>query len=157
MSQATDTGIQVRPFFPGDIPRAVEIEAVSHASPWSAESFRFVLDRAAGHAAVISGYLTGYLLYTVEDEGHVHIQNITVHPKCRRSGVAKALMRALGKAMRTTGRTTVMVDVRETCADAQAFFAAIGFKATSVINGFFLDTLEDSYRMVWTAEECKGK
>jgi ribosomal protein S18 acetylase RimI-like enzyme len=63
---------------------------------------------------------------------------MVVHPRARRLGIGRALMKAVLDRARTLGKTLVTLDTRTGDA-AEALYAAVGFEVAGVVPGFAWD------------------
>ena len=93
--------LTIEPMTRDDLPEVLAIEVSSFALPWTEEMF--ATDLAQGTLAeVLVGRLSsvgtpppiaGYIcVWVVSDE--LHVNNVAVHPRWRRRGVATALLQA---------------------------------------------------------------
>ena len=89
--------------------------------------------------------------------GDIYILNMAVHSKYQRFGIGsqvikKWLKAKIGKQLNHQPEITIkrlVVDVRESNQVAQSFFKKNDFQAIKVLRGFFKDSGEDAYRMVF--------
>ena len=146
MKMNLNSGVQVHiaSMTSADISAMMEIETNSHLEPWSREAFLEELDRSQSRVLVarlakgslcgrdglsfkVPGRLAGYLCYwLVADE--IQILNITVHPDCRRAGVARRLlMSAFADAVEKGARLAVL-EVRKSNTPARALYESLGFE-----------------------------
>ena len=61
--------------------------------------------------------------------------------------VGRQMMAKLMGKLSQQRRSRLLLEVRETNLDAQLFFRSLGFRAVSVLRGFYEDTPEDAYVM----------
>jgi ribosomal protein S18 acetylase RimI-like enzyme len=95
-------------------------------------------------AAKVDGALAGTVQLdhdTPANQPHrAEVRKMLVHPRFRRRGVARALMRTLENHARDLGRTLLTLDTRTGDA-AEPLYASLGFETTGVVPGFCRDTL----------------
>jgi len=121
------------------------------ADPWSRALFRAALD-GSGAAILLAegadGEVLGYVvLSAVLDEGN--LDNIAVHPDCRRQGVADALLAALTGFCR--GRLAVLtLEVRASNAPAIALYEKHGFIPVGRRKNYYAAPREDAILMTLT-------
>jgi ribosomal-protein-alanine N-acetyltransferase len=75
------------------------------------------------------------------------VLNFAVAPHYRRHGVGEQMVSKLTGKLSQQRRSRLLLEVRETNLDAQLFFRSLGFRAVSVLRGFYEDTPEDAYVM----------
>jgi ribosomal-protein-alanine N-acetyltransferase len=131
-----------------DMLAVVEIENESFATPWSEEEFiRCLRERnCIGMVAEQDDQILGFMVYELH-KNRLHILDFAVRKGCRKQGVGRRLFDKLIQKLRPTGRSRVLLEVRETNLDAQLFFRAIGCKCVSTLREFYDDTDEDAYVM----------
>lgn len=137
---------QIRLFREEDLSRAVEIEKLSFPSPWSEKLLREELERdlARFFAAVWDGELAGYILWWAAPE-EAHLINLAVHPKFRRKGVARALLRHLEKTAAAEGARRVTLEVRENNAAAIHLYESEGFQLIAIRRKYYSDDDSDAW------------
>jgi [ribosomal protein S18]-alanine N-acetyltransferase len=80
-------------------------------------------------------------------KSRIHVLNFAVAPAYRRSGVGSQMIAKLTAKLSTQRRSRIVLEVRETNLPAQLFFRENGFRAVSVLHGYYADTPEDAYIM----------
>ena len=133
-----------------DMPRILDIESKSFEFPWDENDFRRCLRQrdCIGFAAEVNDTVVGYMVYELH-ENRVHVLNFAVHPDHRHKGVGRAMAEKVISRLDPQRRNRITLEVRETNLDAQLFWKAMGFKATQVLKGFYQETKEDAYLMVY--------
>jgi ribosomal-protein-alanine N-acetyltransferase len=133
----------------GYFPEVLRIEADSFEFPWSEGDFIRCLKQrnCVGKVAVLEGRVLGYVVYEYL-KSSVHLLNIAVDAECRGGVVGTQMIAELTDKLRGN-RTRIVAEVRETNLPAQLFFRANGFRAVAVLRGFYDDTPEDAYQMVY--------
>lgn len=129
-----------------DMASVLGIEEGAFEFPWREEDFiRCLRQRnAIGMVVECNERVVGFMVYELH-HNRLHILNFAVHPAFYRRGVGRAMVKKLTDKLSTQRRTRIMLEVRESNLDAQMFFRACGFRAVSVIHGFYEDTTEDAY------------
>lgn len=146
-------GITIRPAAAADLPRIAEIERRSFSDPWSAASFRSLLDEPHGWFAVAvdddgerGGEVLGYAVaWFVVDEGE--IANLAVAPAARRRHIGAALLDAAIAAGAAQGAETIFLEVRESNAAARTLYASRGFAEIGRRRGYYRRPVEDAVVM----------
>ncbi len=154
---ARDCLLVIDPMRPEDLTQILAIEVLSFSLPWTREMFAgdlarpdialMLAARAADQGAPppIVGYICSYLL---TDE--LHINNVAVHPRWRRRGVARALLRAALDHGRSDRAHRAILEVRASNVAAQALYRAFGFEAAGVRRRYYTQPAEDAVIM-----ECR--
>ena len=83
--------------------------------------------------AVLDGQLSGFLVSRQVADGEREILNIAVHPRYRRLGIAKELLRA--EIARGSG--AYFLEVRESNAAARRLYESLGFQAVGERPGYY--------------------
>lgn len=132
----------------------LEIENLSFISPWSEHVFfqemknsssKFFLAKLAeGTEHPIVGYLC---FWKILDE--IHILNLAVHPRFRRQGIARGLMKRLMYDP-ANGRVKIYtLEVRKSNEPAISLYESLGFKKAGIRKGYYKDTGEDAFIMIF--------
>ncbi len=131
-----------------DVPAIHRIERASFGDPWSAASFAQMLAHPSVHAtvAVRSGEIVGYCIAWVIGE-EAELANLAVDPAVRRSGIGRALLDDLLRALDRQGGARVYLEVRDGNAGAQALYRSRGFVATGRRKGYYRKPDEDAVVM----------
>jgi ribosomal-protein-alanine N-acetyltransferase len=93
---------------------------------WPGVVFLVAKDRETGR---VMGCIIGD-----RSRGAARVMNLAIHPDCRRRGVGRALLQALGEVM-PDGDLTLMVQEDNTA--AQALYAAEGFGRSGTIPNYY--------------------
>ena len=131
-----------------DMPEVLAIEAESFEFPWLEDDFIRCL-KQRNCASMIAEYddrVVGFMIYEL-NKTRLHLLNLAVAFDKRRQGVGTQIIAELISKFSMQRRTRIMLEVRETNLPAQLFFRANGFRAVSVLRGFYEDTIEDAYLM----------
>ncbi len=142
---------------PEDLTRVLAIEVTSFSLPWTREMFEGDLTRedvavmlvarvpGQGVPPPIAGYICTYLL---TDE--LHINNLAVHPRWRRCGVARALLEAALARGRQDRARRAILEVRASNVAAQALYRSFGFETAGIRRRYYAQPAEDALVM-----ECR--
>lgn len=140
--------VQIRWMIRRDLTEVLAIENLSFEFPWSEEDFIRCLQQrnCIGMVAEQGGRVLGFMIYELH-KTRLHLLNFAVAPSARRRGVGNQMVNKLLGKLSPQRRTRVTLEVRETNLSAQLFFREAGFRAVSVLRGFYDDTPEDAYLM----------
>lgn len=141
-------GITVVPMEEAHIPALAEIERLCFSTPWQAWMLEEELENPAAlfAVAVRESVPVGYAGMThVCGEGY--IDNVAVHPACRRQGTATALLRYLDRQARTRGFSLLTLEARVSNAGAIRLYEREGFVRQGVRPGFYERPREDALIM----------
>ncbi len=83
----------------------------------------------------------------------LHIMNFAVDPANRRHRVGEQMVSKLLSKLSSHRRDRIALEVREGNLPAQMFFHSQGFRAVRVLRGFYEDSGEDAYKMVYRMRE----
>lgn len=131
-----------------DVPEVLAIENQSFEFPWNEESFIRALRQrnCIGMVAEAAEKVAGYMIYELH-QSRLHLLNFAVHQDCRFKGVGRQMIKKLTDKLSRDRRSRIMLEVRERNLDAQLFFRRMGFRAVSVLRGYYEDSSEDAYLM----------
>jgi [ribosomal protein S18]-alanine N-acetyltransferase len=144
----------LRPMEIGDLPSAMEIDALCLPRPWSETVWREELRSPFGLYLVLEegGEIFGQIgVRHVSDE--LHITTIAVRPERRRRGYARALLRAALEAFPEARR--VHLEVRPSNAPARALYESLGFVAVGIRRRYYGD--EDALLMTLDLREGRRR
>jgi ribosomal-protein-alanine N-acetyltransferase len=141
--------IGYRPMTVADLAQAMEIEREAFASPWPEEGFRQELSHD-GVSFFLAGFdgleLAGYAGYQlVLDE--MHITNIAVSERYRRTGIGRELTRRLLQDGLARGALRAQLEVRRSNLTARRLYRSFGFEETGVRLDYYRDEKEDAILM----------
>jgi len=154
MADRGSPDLTIEPMTRDDLPEVLAIEVSSFALPWTEEMF--ATDLAQGTlAAVLVGRLpragtpppiAGYIcVWVVSDE--LHVNNMAVHPRWRRRGVAKALLQAALDHGRAGGARSAFLEVRASNVAAQGLYRQFRFAPVGVRERYYTHPVEDAVVM----------
>lgn len=140
--------VHIRWMIRRDMPEVLEIENGSFEFPWSEDDFiRCLRQRnCIGMVAEHEERIVAFMIYELH-KSRLHVLNFSVRSELRRRGIGTQMMRKLVNKLSNQRRNRIMLEVRETNLSAQLFFRANGFRAVSLLRGFYEDTPEDAYLM----------
>ena len=132
-----------------DVDQISEIERLSFTDPWSAGSFRSLVedDRvffrvAVGKDALVVGYLVAWF---VLDEAE--IANLAVDPAVRGRGIGAALLETALREGARRGTAAIYLDVRDSNAAARALYRSRGFAEVARRPRYYRRPVEDAVVM----------
>ena len=133
---------------PLDVPDVLSIERVSFTTPWSATLFMNEIYKPLSIAMVArSGEdIVGYICADqVLDEGH--ILNVTVHPECRRRGMAAHMLAHVTGLLARRACKSIFLEVRISNRAALGMYEKSGFSMISVRKRYYTSPEEDAVIM----------
>ncbi|MGI6224769.1 MAG: ribosomal protein S18-alanine N-acetyltransferase [Peptococcales bacterium] len=146
------TGFRLRKMELGDIDQVVEIENVSFPTPWSTFAFTCeLLDNNFANYLVLTldndqNTIIGYGgMWIILDEAHV--TNIAIAPSYRGKRLGEYLLREMMVRALAKGAEKMTLEVRVSNTNAQKLYKRLGFKATGLRKGYYLDNDEDAIIM----------
>lgn len=115
----------------------LDIEVVSHLTPWTRGNFLDSLD--AGHAATVMMESNAVLAYAVVMPlpAEAELLNITVAPEARRSGVGRQLLECISHAAREQGAERLFLEVRASNLPARELYRHCGFADVGLRKGYY--------------------
>jgi ribosomal-protein-alanine N-acetyltransferase len=147
MPTNTLTRVHVRWVIATDLPAVLRIEAESFPDPWDLDDFTRCLKQRniIGMVAESGDRVVGYVLYELLRDD-LHVLNIAVDQRYRRTGVGTQLVEKLEEKVFVNRRSGLVADVHERNLTAQLFFRASGFRCVAVERGLYDDGAADAYR-----------
>jgi ribosomal-protein-alanine N-acetyltransferase len=145
----------------GDLSQVLDIERHTFEFPWSEDEFVRLLRElnCIGMIAEENDRVVGYAIYEIH-KNRFHVLNFAVAPLHRRLGIGRAMLAKLVERLSPDRRKRIVLECRESNTAAQLFFRSQGFKAVSILRGFYDDTIEDAYvfqyRLASVVNECGG-
>jgi ribosomal-protein-alanine N-acetyltransferase len=148
IDQRQEVRVHIRWMIRRDMPEVLAIEAESFEFPWLEDDYiRSLRQRnCIGMVAEYEDRVVGAMVYELH-KSRIHVLNFAVAPEFRRSGVGSQMLAKLTAKLSTQRRSRIILEVRETNLAAQLFFRENGFRAVSVLHGYYADTPEDAYIM----------
>lgn len=149
--------ILIEPMRREDLPEVMAIEVASFSVPWTEEMFgnelgaetlsNALVARAPGTGSPFR--VVGYIcVWLISDE--LHINNLAVHPRWRKRGVARALLRAALQHGRRGGARAAFLEVRASNVPAQRLYREFHFEPVGVRPRYYTHPIEDAVVMCRT-------
>ena len=146
--------ILIEPMRREDLPEVMAIEVASFSVPWTEEMFGNEL--AAGTLAGVlvarvpgggsPPPVVGYIcVWLVSDE--LHINNLAVHPRWRKRGIARELLQAALQHGRRGGARAAFLEVRASNVAAQGLYRQFHFESVGVRPRYYTHPIEDAVIM----------
>jgi len=137
-----------------DMPEVLAIEHESFEFNWTEEDFLACLRQrnCIGMVAEMDDQVVGFMIYELH-KNRLHVLNFAVAGRFRRQGIGSQMVTKLAGKLSQQRRSRILLEVRETNLAAQLFFRTNGFRAVSVLRGFYDDTPEDAYVMQFRCRE----
>jgi [ribosomal protein S18]-alanine N-acetyltransferase len=135
------------PIRPGRIEDLQSIAAIQDASPEAAHWNP--IDYLQHHVEVFeqNGYIAGFSVYREVAPGELELLNIAIAPNFRRRGVGRRLMESLLEKAKTTGCSSVFLEVRESNLAARAFYKLLNFHDLGFRPNYYYDPPETAIVM----------
>lgn len=140
------------PMEPAHLDEVSNIERMSYTNPWPREAFEHEIEvnpfsrptvAVTTQAAPVPGEIAGYCVVWIMFD-HLHVQNVAVHPRHRRAGLARALLsRALDQA-RARNVDVAFLEVRSSNVVAQTLYASLGFRQSGERKNYYSRPREDA-------------
>ena len=141
-----------------DMPEVLQIETESFEFPWCEDDFIRCLQQrnCIGMVAEVNDRVVGFMIYELH-RTRLHVLNFAVAASCRRRGIGSQMVAKLISKLSHQRRTRIVLEVRETNFPAQVFFREHGFRAVSILRGYYDDTPEDAYTMEYRYEPAPAE
>lgn len=153
------TRVYIRWMIRRDMQEVLDIERGSFEFPWFEEDFiRCLRQRnCIGMVAEHGERVVGFMIYELH-KTRLHILNFAVAPEYRHRGVGRQMIDNLLGKLSSQRRVRITLEVRETNLAAQLFFAALGFRATTVLRDYYEDADDDAYLFTYrlAAPQAQG-
>jgi len=145
--------LEIVPMRPADLDEVLEIERLSHRSPWPRQVFIEELARDWAHLIVLKERRAGGMVavgfcnfWVVRDE--VHVLNVATHPDERRKGHAsRVLEHVLEFAARHACRYLTL-EVRRGNQGAIKLYRQFGFRPVGIRPNYYVEDGEDAIVML---------
>lgn len=137
-----------------DIPDVLSTAEECRLCIWSAEAYRSeiarddsIMLRASDLNGEFAGFAVGRVFDLGGDKKSVELTNIGVRQAFRNQGFGSLLLRSFLNHCRGVGVDSVVLEVRESNANAIRFYERLGFVLTGRRKGFYSDPREDGLTM----------
>jgi ribosomal-protein-alanine N-acetyltransferase len=147
--ETTMNAVIIREMSPDDVHKIAEIEKASYTMPWSETSFlsEIYSRHSITRVAELNGKIIAYVcVKKVADEGH--LLNMTVHPDCRRQGVANMLFNNTLEDLRQSGCRFLYLEVRTSNNAAKKMYEKLNFKIVGTRKDYYLRPIENAVIMM---------
>jgi ribosomal-protein-alanine N-acetyltransferase len=140
------TALTIRPAGYQDLPRLVELQAVSpEAAQWGQEQYHSAIAAELSLQCLVAewdGRVEGMIVFRGPVAGESEILNLAVAPERRRRGIGAALLDAAGKRP-----ADLFLEVRSSNRGGIAFYRCCGFQEVGCRKGYYQDPPEDAIVM----------
>jgi ribosomal-protein-alanine N-acetyltransferase len=129
--------------------QVMEIERESYPNPWARAAFEAEVRKSgvtwprvavtAGSPPEVAGYCIAWFLFE-----HVHVQNLAVHPRHRRRGLARLFVVGALEEGRARGATAALLEVRRSNVAAQTLYRGLGFVEAGTRIAYYSKPREDA-------------
>jgi [ribosomal protein S18]-alanine N-acetyltransferase len=146
--QKQEVRVHIRWMIRRDMPEVLATEKECFEYPWSEDDFVNCLRQrnCIGMVAECDDRVVGFMIYELH-KARIHVLNFVVAKDFQRLGVGSQMIAKLTGKLSPQRRSRIVLEVRETNLSAQIFFRESGFRAVSVLHGYYADTPEDAYIM----------
>jgi ribosomal-protein-alanine N-acetyltransferase len=135
-----------------DLDRVLVLAGESMDAPrWTRQDYERVVEAAepvllrCGLVALCRGDLVGFIVASwLQQEPVAEIEGLFVEQAHRRQGIGDALVGACMVWARTTGASTIRLEVRSSNAAARALYQRYGFSAAGIRRAYYSAPLEDA-------------
>jgi len=132
-----------------DIDEVMLLERATFTMPWDERIFRKIIRRRDDSlflVARVDGRLVGYSGAS-SIGGEVHVTNMAVDWRCRRQGIAMAMLLKCTEISLERGARWMTLEVRESNSEARDFYTKFGFTDLGLRMGYYEDTGEHAVIM----------
>jgi ribosomal-protein-alanine N-acetyltransferase len=145
--------VKIRLGSPKDMVEVINIERQCFEIPWQPNDITAFLDRDNRFLwCAESGERVIAFVFGVSHERSIEIISVAVDPRFQRRGVGTGLLEKAIRDLAESNRDSISLVVRERNVDAQLFFKKLGFRVMQSITGYFSDSDETGYQMVYKRE-----
>lgn len=146
--------VNVRSFLHHDVDAILEVQKLSSLAPaWRPRDYERLAGDPRGMVLVaelegsMPPRLTGFAAaYRIDDEAE--LWNLAVAPRYRRRGIARSLLREVGRRLAGAGVRRLLLEVRNSNTPALALYRAFGFAPLLIRKGYYQDPEEDALVLV---------
>lgn len=145
---APGDAVALRVMTPEDLDAVLTIERESYAVPWTAQTFRSLVDRsdAESVSAVAGSELVGFAVaWSVVDQAE--LGNVAVAKDWRRRGIGEALVRDIVLRLFRRGVREIFLEVRVSNRSARRLYERLGFVEIGRRHDYYVRPVEDAIVM----------
>jgi ribosomal-protein-alanine N-acetyltransferase len=137
--------LKIQTMCPDDVPVVVELEKQNFSIPWSAQSFRSVLDDefSYGLVGILDGKIIAYAVFGVLED-YAELWNIAVDEQYRRMGIGESMLCYIIGTCRESGVYSLFLQVRESNETAQNLYQKNDFTFVMVQKNYYHSPTEDA-------------
>lgn len=134
-----------------DLPFVLGIEKLSFPNPWSEMTFKgeihnYPISTPYVVAHKLQDKVIGYIIFwSIEEE--VQINNIAIHPRYRRLGIAEEVLRQVLHQIKRSGMRFVTLEVRPSNFAALSLYNKLRFKFLGLSKNYYHNPVEHAYVM----------
>lgn len=117
-----------------------EIERQCFPCPWSESQINMFIRPFAGTRSWVAkccGEIVGYVCAGLSDSGMLHLANLVVVPRLRKTGIAAQLMNVAESWGSRTGANAAFLEVRRENSTAIELYRKRGYWLQTVLSGFY--------------------
>lgn len=148
--RSTGAGIAVRSMHAEDVDAVSRIEAATFSTPWSADTFRSLLDRPGAELHVLEhpeeGVVGYAVLWCILDQGE--LANIAIAEPHRGRGLGSDLLGRMMDLARERGVKSLYLEVRASNDEAAALYRRFGFAEIGARKDYYERPREDAVMMM---------
>jgi ribosomal-protein-alanine N-acetyltransferase len=148
--------VSIREMTKADLPQVVSLEKQIFPDPWPRSVFLEQITDGNWGAIVaeVDEKIIGYACYFYTDD-ECHLTNIAVDPACRRKSVARKLLVAILTIVQESGCEYLLLEVRSSNVEAQAFYERFGFTLLYRKPNYYRHPVEDALVLVLFLKDSK--
>ena len=149
-SRPAEAGLAFRAMRAEDVERVHAIESAAFSTPWSADTFRSLLDRPGADPRVLEhpedGVIGYAVLWCVLDQGE--LANLAIDAEHRGGGYGSELLARVLDLARERGVKSMYLEVRASNDAAVGLYRRFGFAEIGVRRGYYERPREDALMMM---------
>jgi ribosomal-protein-alanine N-acetyltransferase len=130
--------MKIREFLPKDLKRIHEIELMSFNQSYGIDMFKKLYDIGTGFLVCeIDGYVVGYIIFWIKQEGLGHIISLAVDKNYRNSKVATKLLAQAITVFKNAGINLITLEVNANNKKAINFYKKFDFTIDREVPGYY--------------------
>lgn len=139
-----------------DLPEILEIENASFEFPWRKKDFfRVMSTNSCGMVIELDDIVVGYIIYQLR-RSSIHISKLCIARRWRSRRFGEAMIAWLKNKLDPPLRRRIVIEVPETNLNAQLFFRAMGFRCVAIMRGYYKESDDDAYSMIYFQPSVKA-